>query len=106
MEMAVFDTPDVRSILDNDYVVIKLHVDDKTALASPYKVEEYGKATEIRTVGDKWSYLQRHKFGINQQPYYMLLDNEGKPLASSRDYDENVAAFVKWLNDGKTEYNK
>ena len=106
MEMAVFDTPDVRSILDNDYVVIKLHVDDKTALASPYKVEEYGKATEIRTVGDKWSYLQRHKLGINQQPYYMLLDNEGKPLASSRDYDENVAAFVKWLNDGKTEYNK
>jgi len=106
MEMAVFDTPDVRSILDNDYVVIKLHVDDKTALANPYQVEEYGKTTDIRTIGDKWSYLQRHKFGINSQPYYVLLDNKGLPLASARDYDEDVEAFVNWLNDGKKEYSK
>lgn len=106
MEMAVFDTPDVRSILDNDYVVIKLHVDDKTELSNPYQVEEYGKTKDIRTVGDKWSYLQRHKFGINSQPYYVLLDNKGTPLAGPRDYDENVAAFVEWLKDGKAAYSK
>ncbi len=104
MEGAVFDTQDVRTVLERDYVLIKLMVDDKQKLAQPFTVEEYGGTTKIETVGDKWSYLQRHKFGINSQPYYVLLDDNGKPLAPARAYDENVKEFVQWLDAGVTEF--
>jgi thiol:disulfide interchange protein DsbD len=106
MEGAVFDTPEVRSIVERDYVLIKLMVDDKKKLDAPYEVEEYGSTTKIRTVGERWSYLQRHKFGTSTQPYYVLLDNEGQPLMSSRSYDENLPEFVNWLNSGKDNYSK
>lgn len=106
MEGAVFDTQDVRSVLERDYVLIKLMVDDKQKLEQPFTVEEYGGTTKIETVGDKWSYLQRHKFGINSQPYYVLLDDEGKPLAPARVYDENVGEFVQWLTDGVAAFKK
>lgn len=104
MEGAVFDTQDVRTVLERDYVLIKLMVDDKQKLSQPFTVEEYGGTTKIETVGDKWSYLQRHKFGINSQPYYVLLDDNGKPLAPARAYDENVKEFVQWLDAGVTEF--
>jgi thiol:disulfide interchange protein DsbD len=104
MEGAVFDTDKVRSIIESKYVLIKLMVDEKAALDKPYSVEENGSTTKINTVGDKWSYLQRHKFGINSQPYYVLLDNEGNPLAPARVYDEDLDAFVNWLNDGVDVY--
>jgi len=106
MEGAVFDTPDVRSLLERDYVLIKLMVDDKQKLNEPYMVEEYGGTTKIETVGDRWSYLQRHKFGINSQPYYVLLDEDGKPLAPARVYDENVGDFIDWLNRGVAAFKK
>lgn len=106
MEGAVFDTPDVRTLLERDYVLIKLMVDDKAKLDQPYTVEEYGGTTRIETVGDRWSYLQRHKFGINSQPYYVLLDGDGKPLAPARAYDENVDEFVEWLNNGVATFKK
>lgn len=105
MEGAVFDTQRVRDAIENGYVLIKLMVDDKERLARPYSVEEYGSTTRIETVGDRWSYLQRHKFGINSQPYYVLLDNAGRPLGPARAYDENVDAFIEWLNKGAEAYN-
>lgn len=104
MEGAVFDTDAVRNLIEKDYVLIKLMVDEKTGLTRPYEVEENGKKLTISTVGEQWSYLQRYKFGINSQPYYVLLDNEGNPLAKPRVYDENVDAFVKWLEDGVKVY--
>ncbi|MDE6131447.1 MAG: thioredoxin family protein, partial [Muribaculaceae bacterium] len=104
MEGAVFDTSDVRDIVENGYVLIKLMVDDKAPLAKPYEVEENGSPTLIETVGEKWSYLQRNKFGISSQPYYVILNNEGAPLMPARVYDENVDAFVKWLNEGAEKY--
>ncbi len=104
MEGAVFDTQAVRDAIENGYVLIKLMVDDKESLAKPYSVEEYGSTTRISTVGDRWSYLQRHKFGINSQPYYVLLDNQGRPLAPTRAYDENVDDFLDWLNRGAEAY--
>jgi thiol:disulfide interchange protein DsbD len=79
-------------------------VDEKANLDKPYNVEENGSTTTIKTVGDKWSYLQRHKFGINSQPYYVLLDNDGNPLAPARVYDEDVDAFVDWLNNAVDKY--
>lgn len=104
MEGAVFDTGEVRDAIENGYVLIKLMVDDKEKLAQPYEAEEYGSKTLIETVGDRWSYLQRHKFGINSQPYYVLLDNNGRPLAPARTYDENVDAFIDWLKLGAEAY--
>ena len=104
MEGAVFDTQSVRDAIENGYVLIKLMVDDKESLAKPYSVEEYGSTTRISTVGDRWSYLQRHKFGINSQPYYVMLDNQGRPLAPARAYDENVDDFLDWLNRGAEAY--
>lgn len=104
MEGAVFDTPGVRELIEKDYVMIKLMVDDKTPLPAPITVEESGEKITLRTVGDRWSYLQRYKFGINSQPYYVLLDNHGQLLNAPRVYDENVGAFIEWLENGVETY--
>ena len=100
MEAAVWSDPQVADILNNKYILISLYVDDKTPLAEPLQVEENGKQRTLRTVGDKWSYLQRVKFGANAQPFYVLLNEEGHPLAGSRSYDEDIQAYVEFLNKG------
>ena len=104
MEGAVFDTEEVEGIIKENFVLIKLMVDDKTKLEQPIEVTENGKKIKLRTVGDKWSYLQRMKFMANSQPYYVMLDNEGKPLDNPTYYDENVAKFVYWLEKGIETY--
>lgn len=106
MELAVWHDAKVRDLLMKDYVLISLYVDEKAPLPEPIKVEENGQITTLRTVGDKWSYLQRSKFGANAQPFYVLVDNEGNPLNSSYSYDENVDKFVKFLKTGLENYNK
>lgn len=106
MEGAVFDTEIVRNKITENFVLIKLMVDDKADLQHPYTVEENGREIKIETVGDKWSYLQRYKFGANTQPYYVMLDNEGNPLADPMSYDENVTRFVEWLDGGMESYSK
>ena len=73
-------------------------------LPKSYTVEENGRTVDIETVGDRWSYLQRHKFGSATQPYYIMLDNAGMPLGPSRSYDENAAAFLQWLEGGLSNY--
>lgn len=105
MEGAVFDTDQVRKIIEDNYVLIKLMVDEKADLPQPYTVQENGQEVTISTVGEKWAYLQRHKFNINSQPYYVLLDSrDGTPLALARSYDEDIAAFISWLNKGLEVY--
>ncbi|MCL2888262.1 MAG: thioredoxin family protein [Elusimicrobia bacterium] len=106
MEAAVLSDARVRKIIDNDYVLIALYVDDRTKLPQTIEKEENGKEIKLRTVGDKWSYLQRYKFGANAQPYYILLDNLGNPLAGWRAYDENIDGFVKYLESGIKNYNR
>ncbi len=101
MEASVWTDPEVKQMLTQDFVLITLFVDDKTPLAEPYEVEENGRVRKIKTIGDKWSYLQRSKFGANAQPFYVMLDTEGKPLNSSYAFDENPAHFIEWLNVGK-----
>jgi len=105
METSVWSDPRVKSIIDNEYVLISLYVDNKTKLPEPIFVEEYGKTVKLRTIGDKWSYLQRHKFGANAQPYYVLLDNNGFPVAPWRAYDRNVEGYIRFLQTG-VEYYK
>ena len=107
MEAAVWTDPRVADRLTKDYVLISLFVDDKTPLAEPFEVtDEQGNKKLLRTVGAKWSYLQTHKFGANAQPFYVLLDNEGHPLCGSRAYNEDVPAFLNFLNTGLQRYHK
>jgi Thiol:disulfide interchange protein len=100
MEAAVWTDPKVKQILENDYVLITLMVDDKTVLPKILELEENGKKRKLKTVGDKWSYLQRSKFGANAQPFYVLLDTEGKPLAPSYAYNEDVNEYLNFINLG------
>lgn len=100
MEAAVWTNNQVRNLIDKDYVLISLYVDDKTPLPETIEVQENGKTTKLRTVGDRWSYLQRTKFGANAQPFYVLLDGNGDPLTASRSYDENVGAYLQFLQTG------
>ena len=106
MEAAVWSDPQVADILNHKYVLISLYVDDKTALPEPVEVTENGQTRTLRTVGDKWSYLQRVKFGANAQPFYVLLDNDGMPLNSSRSYNEDIQEYIQFLNTGISNYNK
>ena len=106
MEAAVWTDPEVQDIIREKYVLISLFVDDKTKLPETEIVVENGEERKLRTVGDKWSYLQRVKFGANAQPFYVLLDNEGKPLNSSYSYNEDIPAFIKWLRQGEKRFNE
>ena len=107
MEAAVWTDPRVADRLTKDYILISLFVDDKTPLAEPFEVtDEQGNKKVLRTVGAKWSYLQSHKFGANAQPFYVLLDQEGHPLCGSRAYNEDVPAFLDFLNQGLQRYRK
>lgn len=106
MEAEVFDTEEVRKALSENFVVIKLMVDEKAPLPSPISVDVDGKITELETVGEKWSFLQSYKFGANSQPYYIVLDNDGKPMNDPVFYDNNVEKFLDWLSIGLTNYNK
>ena len=106
MELAVWTDPKVSQMLNDDYVLITLYVDEKTKLPEPIKVTENGTERTLRTIGDKWSYLQRSKFGANAQPFYVLLDNEGMPLNKSYSYDEDIAKYVDFLQTGLKNYKK
>lgn len=106
MEAAVWTDPKVSSIINDDYVLITLYVDNKTPLSEPVKINEGGSERTLRTVGDKWSYLQRVKFGANAQPYYVLINNEGQPLNKSYAYDEDIPKYIEFLQTGLDNYRK
>lgn len=105
MEAAVWTDPGVADILTKNYILISLYVDDKTRLPQPMEITENGEKRTLRTIGDKWSYLQRSKFGANAQPFYVSLDNHGNPLAKSYSYDESIDHYMKFLNQGLDNYN-
>ena len=106
MEAAVWTDPSVAEKLTNDYVLISLFVDDKTPLPEQIEITENGQKRTLRTIGDKWSYLQRSKFGANAQPFYVALDNEGHVLGKSYSYDEDISKYMEFLNQGLENYQK
>jgi thiol:disulfide interchange protein len=106
MEAAVWTDPRVADKIQKDYVLISLYVDDKASLPEPIEVEVNGRKRTLRTIGDKWSYLQSHKFGANAQPFYVALDNDGQPLTGSYGYKEDVPAYLEFLNNGLEAYKK
>lgn len=97
MEATVFRDERIMQTLENDYIVIRLYVDDKTPLEEPIHTEYGGKQRTLRTVGDRWSHLQATRFGAQTQPFYIILDEDGNAIASARSYDEDADAFLKWL---------
>ena len=106
MELAVWIDQKVSKLIQDDYVLITLYVDNKTPLPKNIKVTENGKERTLRTLGDKWSYLQRVKFGANAQPFYVLIDNDGNPLNKSYSYDEDINKYVDFLETGLNNYKK
>ena len=106
MEAAVWTDPSVADILNKDYVLISLYVDDKTPLPEPMEVTFNGEKRTLRTVGDKWSYLQASKFGANAQPFYVAVDNDGNPLYKSHSYKEDVPGYIEFLTKGLETYRQ
>ena len=106
MEASVWIDPNVTHMLEEDYVLITLMVDEKAPLKEPIEIMENGEKVKLRTVGDKWSYFQRMKFGANAQPFYVLLDHQGKPLAPSYAFNEDVSAYLNFLKSGLSEFAK
>ena len=115
MEAAVWTDSEVQDIINNKYILIQLFVDDKTSLPQPVKITENGQQRTLRTIGDKWSYFQRSRFGHNTQPFYVLLDSrqtftEGEGsymhavLQEPRSYDEDIAAYIQFLQSGLTAF--
>ena len=104
MEASVWTDPSVADKLTKDYVLISLYVDDKTPLPEPMEVTFNGEKRTLRTVGDKWSYLQASKFGANAQPFYVAIDNDGNPLAAAFSFKEDVSAYLDFLNKGLDNY--
>lgn len=106
MELSVWTDSKVSSIINNDYVLITLYVDSRQPLLEPVKITENGTERTLKNTGDKWSYLQRRKFGANAQPFYVLLNNEGSPLNKPYTYNEDVTKYADFLQTGLRNYRK
>ena len=104
MEASVWTKPEVKAAIERDFVLVSLYVDDRKPLAVPEEIIENDKTLKLRNYGDKWSYLQRMKFGANAQPFYVILDNSGAPLAPSFPFSEDAAAFLRFMEQGKANY--
>ena len=104
MEASVWTDPKVADKLTKDYVLISLFVDDKTKLPEPIQVTVNGQERTLRTIGDKWSYLQSYKFGANAQPFYVAVDSDGNPLTASHSYKEDVPEYLQFLDKGLSAY--
>ena len=106
MEASVWSDDRVIDIMRDDYIVASLYVDDRTPLAEPFEVEINGKMVMLETVGDKWTYLQGHRFGANAQPFYVLVDGEGEPLCGSYSFNLDVDAYIDFLEKGLKKFDK
>ncbi|MDO5016785.1 MAG: cytochrome c biogenesis protein CcdA [Porphyromonas sp.] len=106
MEASVWTDPKVKSIIDDQFILITLIVDDKTRLPEYIEVRDGDQTRKLKTIGEKWSYFQSQKFGANAQPFYVMLDGNGLPLGPSYGFDKNVDNYVKWLQSGLAEYKK
>ncbi len=106
METAVMDVEEVKRNLKENFVHIRLMVDDKANLAQPITIEHNGKKRTLNTVGDKWSYLQEVKFNSNSQPYYVVLNSKGELMSGPFVYKEDIQGFIDFLNRGKKKYGE
>lgn len=106
MEAVVWDAAEVQKLINEEFVLVSLFTDDRTQLQTPIVIEENGTKKTLETAGEKWSYLQRSKFGANAQPFYVIIDSKGRPLNHSYAYSEDINAFVDYLKTGLKNYAK
>ena len=106
METAVFENSEVEKLIQENFVMVKLMVDDRKPLAQPMNVVENGKKLTLTTVGERWSYLQRYKFAANSQPYYVVVNSKGDMLTGPYSYNEDIEKFLNFLQKGVNEFNK
>ena len=105
MYATVFADERVRAMLEEEFVIIALMTDSRERLPEIMEVNDGGRTIRLRTVGDKWSYLQRRKFGTQTQPFYIVLDHQGRPLSPAHGYDESVENFLEFLRTGLRNFN-
>ena len=106
MEASVWTDPKVKSIIDDEFILVTLIVDDKTKLPKYIEVKDGDSTRKLKTIGERWSYFQSQKFGSNAQPFYVMLDGNGLPLGPSFGFDKDVDHYVNWLKSGLEEYRK
>lgn len=107
MEDQVWSNDLIKKMLTDSVVVVSLHVDEKLTLPVNKQIKD-DKGNWLKTVGDKWSYLQRSRYGQQTQPQYVLLDGNEEKLMPSTTYTSSsnrIEEFKKWLDDGIAEYN-
>ena len=104
MDATVLADERVKNLIEDEFVFIVLMVDERTRLPQIIEVDDGGRNSRLRTIGDKWSYLQRHKFGTQSQPFYVVLDHQGKPLSPSYAYDESVDNYLEFLQTGLRKF--
>lgn len=106
MEACVWEEPQVKSLIQKEFIFVSLYTDDRTKLSEPMFVKENDKELKLNDIGEKWGFLQRYKFGANAQPYYVILDSNGKPLNNAYTYDKNAENFKNYLEQGLKNYNQ
>jgi thiol:disulfide interchange protein DsbD len=108
MEEQVWPDPAVVDLLTNEVVLVSLYVDERKDLPeSEQREESYGgKTFKIKTVGNKWSYMQASQFNTNSQPFYVMLDHDGEPLGEGVGYDPDAGIFVDFLESGLDAFNR
>ena len=106
MEEQVWSDPEVAQLLTEEVVLVSLYVDDRTELPEEeHRLEQYGgKDFRIRTIGNKWSYLQASEFDRNAQPFYVMMDHNGDQIGGSAGYNPDADLFVGFLRDGLSSF--
>ena len=106
MEEQVWPDSEVSRILTEEVVLVSLYVDERTKLPEDeQRKEEYGgKEFNIRTIGNKWSYLQASKFNRNAQPFYVMVDHDGNQVGGSAGYDSDPQLFIDYLHDALKKF--
>ncbi|MCQ2225431.1 MAG: thioredoxin family protein [Paludibacteraceae bacterium] len=106
MEAVVFNDPSVKQTIQEEFVLTTLYVDDRKELQEPTTLNIDGSEATVTTIGEKWSYLEEHKFGANTQPFYIIVDEKGNALSKSYSYKKDVAEFTKFLKEGLDNYKQ
>jgi thiol:disulfide interchange protein len=104
MEDNVWSDPRVLGILQNDYVLVSLYVDDKTDLPANEQFISATTGKKIKTIGNKWSNFQTEKYQTNSQPYYVLVDKSENNLTSPESYNPDIQNYINFLEKGKKEF--
>jgi thiol:disulfide interchange protein DsbD len=106
MEATVWADSEVLRRLRQDYVIISLYVDDRTALDESEQYTSSFSGKKINTIGKKWSDLQSSVFKTNSQPYYVIMNSDGDRLVPAQAYDLDIQNYINFLDSGLKAFKK